>query len=46
MGDSGMDMKITSKYIFRNRTDKDWIQLAQDKGKWHTFVNAIINLQG
>jgi hypothetical protein len=23
----------------------EWIQLAQDRDQWHTFVNTVMNLQ-
>ena len=23
----------------------DWIELAQDRGRWRTLVNAVMNLQ-
>jgi hypothetical protein len=25
--------------------DKDWIDLAQDRGKWRALVNTIMNLR-
>jgi hypothetical protein len=25
--------------------DMDWMELAQDKDKWRTLVNAVMNLQ-
>jgi hypothetical protein len=25
--------------------DVDWINLAQDRGKWRAVVNAVMNLQ-
>jgi hypothetical protein len=24
--------------------DTDWIELAQDRGRWWTLVNAVLNL--
>jgi hypothetical protein len=26
------------------REDRDWIRLAQDKGKWQAVVNVVMNI--
>ena len=35
------------KWIFRkwDLGGKDWIELAQDRGRWWALVNAVMNLQ-
>jgi len=42
----GVDGRIILRWIFR-RWDggTDWIDLAQDKGRWLALVNAVMNLR-
>ena len=43
--DPGIDGRIILKSIFRKWDgDMDWIDLAQDRGRWRALVNAIMNL--
>ena len=45
--DPGVDGRIILNWIFE-RLDGggiDWIDLAQDRGRWRTLVNAVMNLR-
>ena len=43
--DQDVDGRIILKCIFRKWDgDMDWIDLAQDRGRWRALVNAIMNL--
>jgi len=42
-GDLGIDGWIILGWISR-RWDVDWIGLAQDRDRWRTLVNAVMNL--
>jgi len=46
-GDPGADGKIIERWIFRkwNVGGMDWIDLAQDRDRWWTLVNAVMNLR-
>jgi hypothetical protein len=46
MEDPSVDGRIILKWIFE-RWDGgiDWINLAQDRDRWRTLVNAVINLR-
>jgi len=39
-----VDGRIKLKWIFR-KWGVDWIDLAQDRNRWRTVVNAIMNLR-
>jgi hypothetical protein len=43
--DPGVDGRIILKWIFE-RLDggMDWVNVAQDRDRWRTFVNAVMNL--
>jgi hypothetical protein len=42
----GVDGRILLKWIFRKRDGgcMDWIDLAEDRGRWRAVVKAVINL--
>jgi len=40
--DLGVDGRIILKWIFKKW---DWIALAQDRDRWRTLVNALMNLR-
>jgi hypothetical protein len=44
--DPGSDGRIILKWIFKtwDGGSTDWIDLAQDRDRWWTLVNALINL--
>jgi hypothetical protein len=44
--DPDVDGRITLKCIFRkwNIVSMDWIDLAQDRDRWRTLVNAVMNI--
>jgi hypothetical protein len=43
--DTGVDGRIILKWIFRKWDGgMDWIDVTQDRGRWRTLVNAIMNL--
>ena len=46
LGDPGVDGRIILRWIFRKWDvcgDMDWIELAQDRDRWRTFVNVVMN---
>jgi hypothetical protein len=45
--DPGIDGRIILRWIFRNLDvgGRDWIELAQDWGRWRALVNAVMNLR-
>jgi hypothetical protein len=45
--DPGLDGKIILGWILRkwDGVGMDWINLAQDRGRWRALVNAVMNLQ-
>jgi hypothetical protein len=44
--DPGIDGRIILKWIFK-RLDGgiDWINLAQNRGRWQALVNTVMNRQ-
>ena len=46
LGDAGIDGRIILRWILRKWDvgGTDWIELAQDKGRWRAVVIAVINL--
>ena len=41
-----VDGRIILRYIVRNwDLDMDWIDLAEDRDRWRTLVNAVMSLQ-
>jgi hypothetical protein len=40
LGDQGVDWRIILRCIFRK-----WIELAQERDRWRTLVNAAMNLR-
>jgi hypothetical protein len=47
MEDPGTDGRIILRWIFRKWAGRgmDCIDLAQDRDRWWTLVNAVMNLQ-
>jgi len=45
--DPSIDGKSTLRWIFRkwDGRDMDWIELAQDRDRWRTLVNEVMNLR-
>jgi hypothetical protein len=45
--DTGLDGRIILRRIFRESDvgGMDWIGLAQDRDRWRTLVNAVMNLR-
>jgi len=42
--DPGVDGRIILGWIFRKLDGgKDWVDLAQDRDRWRTLVNAVMN---
>jgi len=48
LADPGIDGRIILRWIFRkwDVVGMDWIELAEDRDKWRTLVNAVMNLRG
>ena len=43
---TGLDERIILKLIFKKWDGgMDWIDLAQDRGRCHALVNAVINIR-
>ena len=43
--DLGLDGAIILKWIFKMWDGgMDWIDMAQDRGRWRALVNAVMNL--
>jgi len=49
LGDPGVDGRIILRWIFRSSGSGmwgvDWIELAQDRGRWWALVSAVMNLR-
>jgi hypothetical protein len=46
LGDPDVDVRIILKRIFKTwYGGMDWIELAQDRDRWRTLVNAVMNLR-
>ena len=47
LGDPGIDRWIILRRIFRKWDvgGMDWIDLAQDRERWRTVLNAVMNLR-
>ena len=47
MGDTGTDGRMILRWIFRKWDVGviDWIELAQDRGRWRALVNAVMDLR-
>ena len=46
MENPGIDGRIILKLNFEKwNGDMDWIDLAQDRGRWRDVVNAVIKLR-
>ena len=46
MEDPGVDGRIILKLIlYKWDEGTDWIDLAQDKGRWRALLNAVMNVR-
>jgi len=47
LGDPSVDGRIILRWIFRKWDVgcMDWIELAQDRDRWRTLVNAVMNIR-
>jgi len=46
LADPGVDGRIKLRWIFRKWDGRmDWIDLAQERNRWWTIVNAVMNLR-
>jgi hypothetical protein len=46
LGDPGVDGRIILKWVFKNWDgDMEWIELAEDRDRWHALLNAVLNLR-
>ena len=46
MEDPGVDWRIILRWIFRKWDGGlDWIDPAQDRDRWRSLVNAVMNLR-
>jgi hypothetical protein len=44
--DPGIDGRIVCRWIFRKWVrGMDWIDLAQDRGRWWELLNAVMSLR-
>jgi hypothetical protein len=44
--ETGVDGRIILKWIFKKLDGgMDWIKLAQDKDRWRTLVNKVMNFR-
>jgi hypothetical protein len=44
--DQGIDGKVGSEWILRRLGRSiEWIELAQDRGRWRALVNTVMNLR-
>jgi hypothetical protein len=44
--DPGIEGRIILRWILRKcEGDMDWIDLAQDRDRWHALVNVVMKLQ-
>jgi hypothetical protein len=44
--DQGVDGRIGLEWIVRRlAAGVEWIQLAQDRGRWRALVNTVMNLR-
>jgi hypothetical protein len=41
----GVDRKIILRRIFMKWDMRDWIDLAQERDRWWTLMNAVMNLR-
>jgi len=46
LGDPSIFGRIILRWIFSKwNEDMDWIELAQDRERWWSLVNAVMNLR-
>jgi hypothetical protein len=46
LGGPGVDGRIILKWIFKQWDGgMDWIELDEDRDRWRTLVNAVMNLR-
>ena len=47
LGDPGVDGRIILRWIFTKWDfgDMDWMEMTQDRDRWRTLVNPVMNLR-